>query len=175
MFPFFPFLAVSRVVRIEHGRPHGNMHGCHRDDIRSVEKERIFEVISDIRLNLPTEIRHAQRIIEEHDKIIDDATNKANNILRDAENNARNMTDHHEVYQRASDQANEMIEEAKKTARDYRLNAMDYADEVLEKTESMVNEAMENLNQQYRITMDYFNQTAQVLYENRQQLKGRGN
>ncbi len=65
-----------------------------------------------------------------------------------------------------------MINEAKKTARDYRLNAMDYANEVIEKTENMIQEAMENLNQQYKITMDYFNQTVQVLYENRQQLKG---
>ncbi len=141
----------------------------------SVEKERIFDVIGEIRLNLPTEIRHAQRIIEEHDKIIDDASNKAANIVRDAEDKAKSMTDHHEIYRHAQDQANETLEEAKKTARDYRLNAMDYADEMLEKTESMIQEAMENINQQYRLTMDYFNQTVQVLYENRQALKGRGN
>jgi vacuolar-type H+-ATPase subunit H len=141
----------------------------------SVEKERIFDVIGEIRLNLPTEIRHAQRIIEEHDKIIDDATKKAANIMRDAEDKAKSLTDHHEIYKKASDQSNEMLEEAKKTARDYRLNAMDYADEMLEKTESMIQEAMENLNQQYKLTMDYFNQTVQVLYENRQALKGRGN
>jgi vacuolar-type H+-ATPase subunit H len=141
----------------------------------SVEKERIFDVIGEIRLNLPTEIRHAQRIIEEHDKIIDDATIKAANIIRDAEDRGKSLTDSHEIYRQASEQANDILEEAKKTARDYRLNAMDYADEMLEKTESMIQEAMENINQQYRLTMDYFNQTVQVLYENRQALKGRGN
>jgi hypothetical protein len=46
---------------------------------------------------------------------------------------------------------------------------------MLEKTESMIQEAMENINTQFRLTMDYFNQTVQVLYENRQALKGRGN
>jgi vacuolar-type H+-ATPase subunit H len=138
----------------------------------SVEKERIFEIISDIRLNLPNEIRHAQRIIEDHDKIINDAKMKAASIIKESESEAKSLTTNHEIFRRASEQANEFIEETKQSARELKLNAVDYADDILEKSESMIKETMDNMEQQYKYTMDYFNQTIEVLYENRQQLRG---
>ena len=139
----------------------------------SVEKERIYDVMNDIRLNLPTEIRQAQRIIEDHDKILADARHKSAAILKEAEEEAKILTNEHEIFRRANEQATDIIEESKKNARDLRLNAMDYADEILEKTENMVKEAMENIEEQFKIVNNYLAQTADVLYENRQQLRGR--
>ena len=139
----------------------------------SVEKERVYDVMNEIRLNLPTEIRHAQRIIEDHDKIIADARVKAASILKEAEEEAKLLTNEHEIFRRANEQATDMIEESKKNARELRLNAMDYADEMLEKTESMVKETMNNVDEQFRLVNDYFTQTVDVLYENRQSLRGR--
>jgi vacuolar-type H+-ATPase subunit H len=138
----------------------------------SVEKDRVFDVISEIRLNLPNEIRTAQRLIEEHDKILNEAKTKAASIIREAENEAKTLTNNHEIFRRANEQASEIVDDAKKSARDVSLNAMDYADEMLEKTESMIRDAMENMEQQYKILLDYFGQTIDVLYENRQQLRG---
>ncbi|MDR1664234.1 MAG: hypothetical protein LBR83_04840 [Clostridiales bacterium] len=139
----------------------------------SVEKERIFDVISEIRLNLPNEIRHAQRIIEDHDKIINEAKSRAASLLKEAETEAKTLTNNHEIYRRANDQASEHIEETKKSIREMRLNAMDYADEMLEKSEGMIREVMENMDLQYKYMLDYFSQTINVIYENRQQLRGR--
>ncbi len=138
----------------------------------SVEKERIFDIISDIRLNLPNEIRQAQRIIEEHDKIINDANAKGGNIIREAEMNAKILTNSHEITKMATEQASEIMEEAKRSARDMRLNAMDYADEILSKIEDKVRETMLNLEQQYRITDEYLSDIIEVLYSNRQELRG---
>jgi len=139
----------------------------------SVEKSRIYDVMNEIRLNLPTEIRHAQRIIEDHDKIIADARSKSANILKEAEDEAKLLTNEHEVFRRANEQATDAIEEAKKSARDLRLNAMDYADEILEKTEVMIKETMDNVDEQFKLVNDYLSQTVDVLYENRQSLRGR--
>jgi hypothetical protein len=36
----------------------------------------------------------------------------------------------------------------------------------------MIQETMENMEVQYKIMLDYFRQTIDVLYENRQQLRG---
>ena len=139
----------------------------------SVEKERIYDVMNEIRLNLPTEIRHAQRIIEDHDKIINDARAKAASILKEAEEEAKILTNEHEIFRRANEQATDIIEESKKNARDLRLNAMDYADEILEKTEGMIKETMENIDEQFKLVNNYLSQTTDVLYENRQSLRGR--
>lgn len=139
----------------------------------SVEKERVYDVMNEIRLNLPTEIRHAQRIIEDHDKIIADARSKAASILKEAEEEAKILTNEHEIFRRANEQATDMIEDSKKSARDLRLNAMDYADEILEKTETMIKEAMGNIDEQFKLVNNYLSQTTDVLYENRQSLRGR--
>lgn len=138
----------------------------------SVNREKMYDIINEIRLNIPNEIRQAQKIIEDHDRIINDAKTKAAAILREAENDAKMMTSSHEIYKRATEQASEIMEETKKSSRDMRLNAMDYADEILAKTEAMVKEAMDNLDQQHRIMDDYFGRTVDVLYQNRQELRG---
>lgn len=138
----------------------------------SVNREKMYDIINEIRLNIPNEIRQAQKIIEDHDRIINDAKTKAAAIIREAENDAKMMTNSHEIYKMATEQASEIMEEAKKSARDMRLNAMDYADEILAKTESMIREAMGNLEQQHRIMDDYFSRTVDVLYQNRQELRG---
>ena len=138
----------------------------------SVDKAQIFDIIRDIRLNVPNEIRQAQRIIEEHDKIINEAKVKANAILKESEGNAKMLTNNHEILRRATEQAAEVIDETKKNARDMRLNAMDYADEILAKTERIIQEAMTNIEQQHQMLTEYFTQTSDILYSNRQELRG---
>jgi len=137
----------------------------------SIEKDRIYDVMNEIRLNLPTELRHAQRIIEDHDKIVAEARTKAASLLKEAEDEAKLLTEEHEIYRRANESATDLLEESKKSARELRLNAMYYADEILEKTENMVQETMDNLAEQSRQVNNYFAQTINVLYENRQSLR----
>ncbi|MCL2217175.1 MAG: ATPase [Defluviitaleaceae bacterium] len=139
----------------------------------SVEKDRILEILSEIRLNLPDDIRSAQRILGDHDRIVAEATRKAQDIEEAAENEAKIKTNNHEIFRRASDQASEVIENAKQDARDLRLNARDYADEILQGAETQIKEYMTNLEQQHKRVMEYYAQMIDVIYENRQQLRGR--
>lgn len=139
----------------------------------SVEKERVFDVINEIRLNLPAELRHAQRIIDDHDKILAEARVKSDNILKEAEEESKALTNEHEIFRRANEQATDVIEEAKKSAHDMRINAVYYADEILEKTENMVHEAMESVEAHSKSVRNNFAETINVLYENRQTLRGR--
>jgi len=139
----------------------------------TVEKERILDILNDIRLNLPDDIRSAQRILSDHDRIVADAQRKAQDILDAAENEAKTRTSNHEIFRRASDQASELMENSKNDARDLRLNAMDYADEKLAETEAQLKEYMTNLEQQHKKLMDYYGKIIDVIYENRQQLRGR--
>ena len=139
----------------------------------SVEKERITDVLSEIRLNLPDDIRSAQRILTEHDRIVTEAVNKGEDIIASAESEAKIRTSNHEIFRRASDQATEMLENAKKDARDLRLNAVDYADEMLSQAETQLKEYMNNLEAQHKLVMSYYTDLIDVVYANRQQLRGR--
>jgi len=137
----------------------------------SVEKERILEVLSEIRLHLPDDIKQAQRILNDHDKILADAEHKAIAILEAADAEARLMTNSHELFKRASEQSTEIIEEAKKNARDLRAGASAYVDEKLEDAEKHVKEFMANMDAQHKRIMEYYTQTIDILYENRQELR----
>lgn len=137
----------------------------------SVEREKIYDVIAEVRMNLPNEIRQAQKIISEHDKIIQDAKNKAASIIREGEAVVERMTAEHEIYKKAVEQGNELIEQRKKTAREIHINAYKYADEILEKAEYMLRDYLVTVDKKHREVDDYFNSTLDVLYQNRQQLR----
>ena len=137
----------------------------------SVEKSRILDIISEIRLHLPDDIRQAQRILNEHDRIMTDAKHKADGIIAEAEAEAKLMTNSHELFRRASEQAAEIIEEAKKDARELRTGASAYVDEKLEDAEKQMKEYMANMEAQHKRLMTYYSETIDVLYENRQELR----
>ena len=138
----------------------------------SVDIDQLNAVLTEMHMNVPDEIRRAQRLIDDHDRIIEDAKAKAESIKKEAENEAKLMLASHEIYRRATDAATDLIAEAKQNARDLRLNALDYTDEKLEKTEAMIREAMENISHQFKLLDDYFTQTVEILYDNRQSLRG---
>jgi len=140
----------------------------------SVEKERITEIISEIRLNLPDDIRAAQRILTDQERILAEAEHKANDHIEIAENEAKIRVNNHEIFRRASEQATDMMEGAKKEARELRMNAMGYADEMLEKAEIQLRDYMANLETQHKNAMSYYTELLDVIYANRQQLRGRG-
>ena len=116
----------------------------------SVDKENLLDIIGEIRLNMPNEIRQAQRIISDHDKIIKEAQDKAISMINEAHRQCEKAANEHEIYKKAIEQANELLDEAKQSARDVRLNAMSYADEILSKTETMLKEAMLSFEKQTR-------------------------
>jgi vacuolar-type H+-ATPase subunit H len=137
----------------------------------SIEKDRIFDLISEMRMNLPHEMKQAQRIIDDHDKIIGDAQNKAASILREGENRAKEMLGDHALCKQAEEKAREILDEAKQDAREMRLGAYEYADGLLAKAETTLREAMDHFTAQFRAIEDSVSETIDIIYENRQELQ----
>ena len=96
-----------------------------------VNKEEIMNLIGDISLQLPDEIRMAKSITEERNRILADAQKQADIIIKNAEQKIISMIDEHEVTKRANEHANEIIVEAQKNAREIRLGTLEYSDSML--------------------------------------------
>jgi len=62
-----------------------------------VDKEEILEIIKEIRLKLPDDIKQAKWIKEERQRILLEAQKEANNIIKDAENKIASLIDEHEI------------------------------------------------------------------------------
>lgn len=137
----------------------------------AVSKDEVFEIISEIRLNLPGEIKQAQRLADNCEKIINDAQNKASAIIKEAEDKAERMTTDHEITKLANEQASVILDEAKDTARALRIGAVEYADELLANSENAIKECLESFSRQARQVEDFLAKEGDILYENRQELR----
>lgn len=108
-----------------------------------VDKEEILEIIKEIRLKLPDDIKQAKWVKEERQRILLEAQKEANNIIKDAENKILSLVDEHEITKKAYEQANEIISNAQKNAREIRLGTREYADSILNKVEDILKETIE--------------------------------
>ena len=80
-----------------------------------VNKEELVEIIQEIRLKLPDELKQAKWVKEERQRILQEAQKEAEGVVKEAENRIISMIDEHEITRKAYDQKNEIIE----TANDY--------------------------------------------------------
>ena len=132
----------------------------------TVNKEEIYDIISEIRMKLPNELKQSKWVIEERNKILIDAQREADEIVKNAEDRMVRLVDENEVTKKAYEQA-----AAKKTSKDMRLGAMEYAESVLADAEGKLKELKSVVYSESIKTDDYFAQTLDVLAENIQELR----
>lgn len=137
----------------------------------SIDRDAVFELIGDIRLSLPVEIKQAQRIADNCDKIINDANNKAQSIIKEAEEKGERLISDSEITKKAREEAAIITGEAKEAAREMRIAAVEYADELLAKTEENLKETLNEFLRVSRSTEDLIAQEIDTVYGNRQELR----
>ena len=96
-----------------------------------VDKEEILEIISELRLKLPEELKQAKWIKEERQRILVEAQKEADDIVKEAENRIISMIDEHEITKKAYEKKAEIIETANEMSREISKGTKDYADNVL--------------------------------------------
>ena len=107
-----------------------------------VDKEEISEVLEEIRLKLPDELKQAKWVKEERQRIIMDAQKEADQIVKETENKIISLVDDHEITRQALAQKEEIIESADKVAREITTGTREYADALLERLEEILKEAL---------------------------------
>jgi len=108
-----------------------------------VDREEIFEIIKEMRLKLPEDLKQAKWVKEERQRILHEAQKEANSILKEAENKISELVDDHEITQKAYEQANEIVANAQKNAKEIRLGTREYADGVLDKVEEILKDTLD--------------------------------
>lgn len=107
-----------------------------------VEKEEILDIIKEIRLKLPDELKQAKWVKEERGRIIVEAQKEAEDIVKEAENRIISMIDEHEITRKAYEQKAQIIETANEMSREISKGTKDYADNLLEKIELVLKDAL---------------------------------
>lgn len=110
-----------------------------------VEKEEILDIIKEIRLKLPDELKQAKWIKEERQRILVEAQKEADDIVKEAENRIISMIDEHEITRKAYEQKAHIIETANEMSREISKGTKDYADNLLEKIEVVLEDALKTV------------------------------
>ncbi len=158
--------------------------GCKRQKLSGniiVDKVEIDEALNQLEMETPQEIKKYQRIIGNRDAILNEATEKASEIIESAKAEKEQRVSEHEIMQQAYEQAQELVNEASAQAQeildnavndanDIRTSAMQYTDDILADLQNIITHTMENVTARYDSFMKAFNQSLDVIVANRKEL-----
>ena len=111
-----------------------------------IDADELYEIIREIRIKLPDEIKQASWIKEERQKILAEAQKDADTILNEAESKLEELIDDSEITKKSKEAAEEIITKAQNNAKEIRLGALEYADNVLFQTQQDLKQLIESLN-----------------------------
>ena len=107
-----------------------------------VDKEEMLEIIKEIRLKLPEELKQAKWVKEERQRILVEAQKEADGIVKEAENRIISMIDEHEITRKSYEKKVEIIETANEMSREIKSGTEEYADGVLAGIEVALEDAL---------------------------------
>lgn len=107
-----------------------------------INKEEALEIIKEIRLKLPEELKQAKWVKEERQRILAEAQKEADDIVKEAENRIISMIDEHEITRKAYEQKAQIIETANEMSREITKGTKDYADSMLQSIEVALEDAL---------------------------------
>lgn len=146
-----------------------------------VPKDQLYDLLDELRLRTPDEIKRYQKIISNRDAILQDAQEKANNMLAEAEAQTNALIDEHQIMQQAyyqanevvnqaTEQANQMLEQASRDADQIRLSALNYTNDLLSNAEAILSASYNNSKSQYEGLLESLKGSLDVIASNRTEL-----
>lgn len=109
---------------------------------RMVDVDRVRELIDDIRLNMPGEIRQAKAIAQDRNNIIEKAKKEADMIVKRAEDRARTMVAQETIVKAAQQKATEILTSAQNRSREMRNTVTAYCENMLQHTEEQLDKSL---------------------------------
>jgi len=110
-----------------------------------VDVDKMRDLIDDIRINLPTEIKHAQAIVVERNEIIEVAKKEGEVIIRKAEDRAKSLVSNQEIVKASQSKATDIMSQSQMKAKEIRRAAQEFSDEVLRTTEEAMTKSLGEL------------------------------
>lgn len=147
-----------------------------------VVKEDIEDLLSELRLKIPDEIKKYQKIINNKDAIISDAKEQADSIINAAQVHTEELVNEHEIMQKAYAQANQLIEDASAQAQnildratgdanEIRMGAMQYTDDMLANLQLIIEHSIETNKVKYDSLLNALNKDLSIVMNNRNELR----
>jgi cell division septum initiation protein DivIVA len=103
-----------------------------------IDEQECLEILDQIRVAIPEEIKAARRITEEREQLLTEARAEAERILGEADQQVAGRISEHTVVRGAQSRAAEIEDDALRAADEIRREADEYAYRVLERLRSQI-------------------------------------
>lgn len=110
-----------------------------------LDGEKVRDLLNDVRLNLPQEIKQAKLIVMDRQTIISDANKEAEMIVRKAEDRAKAILSNDEIVKQARQKGTEILNQAQTRSREVRHATNEYIDNILNQTEELLSSQLIDL------------------------------
>lgn len=148
-----------------------------------VDKDEIEELLVELRLRTPDEIKRYQKIISNKEAILSDATRQAESMLAEAQQQTKELLDEHEIMQQAYARADEIvrsanvqgqqiIDQAVMDANSIREGAIRYTDDMLKSMQEIIAHTMEGAKSRFDSFSHSLESSYQIVSANRRELSG---
>ena len=110
-----------------------------------LERDRVLDMLDEIIAQLPVELKQSRTIVESRNELIGQARREAENLIRQAQDQANKMIAEETIYQEAKRQCQEMVLQTKTRMAELRRASNDYMDDALRRTEEAVAMSLEDV------------------------------
>lgn len=146
-----------------------------------VPKDELYDLVDELRLKVPDEIKRCQKMIANRDAIIADAEERAAKIIADAKQQAEALVHDSEIMRQAYLQANEMVSRAtqqadgimqavNRDAEQIRTGALAYTNDMLGEIERVMTAAYDDTRNKTEALLNSLHQNLEIVSENRREL-----
>ena len=110
-----------------------------------VDEQEFLDILDQMRVAMPTEIKEARRVVAERDHILAQAREETERIIRGAEHRANRLVEEHTVVRNAQARALQIEEQAERDSQAVREEAEQYAETVLTRVQERLEQALSNV------------------------------
>lgn len=142
-----------------------------------VNKDEIDDLLRELRMKMPDEIKRYQKVLSNRDDILNDAQARAKALIDEATVHKNELISEHEIMQKAYEQANsiiavaakqaqEILDKATMEANELRMQASKYTADKLTELNSIIVAAIQTTAADYEKTMGALVQYRDVIQSN---------
>ena len=149
----------------------------------SVDKDELLELLEELRLSAPDEIRRYQKVITNRDDILNDAQRRAETMLSQAQAKTNQLLDENEIMQAAYTRADEimrqaqeeatvLLEQARQESDELRRGALAYTNDLLADAKLHIQQALKDSEATHARYADALKQSVSIIEGNQNELMG---
>jgi cell division septum initiation protein DivIVA len=146
-----------------------------------VERDRMEEFLAELKTKYPDEVKKAQKIIANHDDIINEAEERAKEKKEETEREIQRMINEHDIVKQATaiadnivmqaqEQADQIIASAQKDAEDITAGAISYTDNLLSNMEGALTSTLDSTQAKFAAFVESCESSLKQVRANRAEL-----